>query len=211
MKKVLFVTMVVGLFLIGSTGLALATHVDLMPGDDVASASEAIPGSSLITSLTLPFDNINGEIRLKGTLYQEVRRAGLDGNLIYVYWINLDSETNDVIERMSTDNFRNVFTEVAYVADGGLTVPTDFTRSSGSGTTLGFEFSDFGDGAESSTKMWIKTNWPYYKNGQTHLEDGGTIDFDTHAPSRIPEPTSVMLLGMGLIGFAGSIRRKFMA
>jgi hypothetical protein len=43
-------------------------------------------------------------------------------------------------------------------------------------------------------------------NGELHVPNGESLDFTTNAPS-VPEPSSALLLGVG-IAFVGFLRRK---
>lgn len=214
MKKVLLATLIAVTYVVGSSCLAMATHVDLLPGSTVSAAAEAIPGSSLVTSLVCNFVGKNAQniTKYTGTLYQEVRRDGSDGDLIFVYWVKNNSGSTDALSRITTTDYSNFFTEVAYVSGTGTPL-SDFTRSIISGSVVGFNFSSatgLPHGA-TSAKMWIKVNSPYYTIGSTQMLNGAISDCQTYAPSAIPEPTSMVMLGMGLFGAGVKLRRKFTA
>lgn len=211
MKKLVFVALLVGAFVFGSNGIAMATYVNLLPGASSVAVSDALPNSAFVTSVTSPFNKTEAGITMIGSLYQEVRRANSDGNLIYRYRLSLTSG-NDNIVLLSTINFRDVLTGVAYVPDdtATLTIPTQFRRSVDPGTTVHFDYIAMSPGSISAD-LWIKTNWPYYQDGSSTVQSGVSQNVFTYGPSKTPEPTSMVLLSIGLLGIGTKLRRKFMA
>ena len=206
----------VGVLITGLTGQVYASHVILVPGATETASDEAVPTSIALDSVTVAFDDV--EITgIKGTLYHEVRRDPSDGYLIFTYRIDntgpVNNATYDVIARLSTTNFSGFSTAVAY---DGATVPTDmppedFTRSPGGGSTVGFDFPSATGLPKGDTSpwMWIKTDAYVYTIGSSSIIDGATVDIDTFSPTAgTPEPSTMILFGVGLLGFGGRVLRK---
>jgi hypothetical protein len=80
-----------------------------------------------------------------------------------------------------------------------------------SGTTLGFGFTPPNGLMPGMTSyiLIINTNLPIFEPGVFSLQDDQTQNFVGYVPAAIPEPSSIALLGTGLLGAAGLARRKF--
>jgi hypothetical protein len=214
LKKIVLVLLLTGVLMVGLYHTeAFAAPVLLNPGDSLAAVASSMPSATFVTSIDRDYYGINDSIELMGTLHQEVWKENDTGYLIFVYKVNHGIGSDDPLGRITTTNYAGYKTWLAY--DLNSVAPAGFTRSAGSGSTIGFVF----PGAtglpqgDNSSIMWIKTDAFNYKSGGTNMIDGATASVQTYAPAPgTPEPASAMLLGMGLIGFAGRlIRRKFMA
>jgi hypothetical protein len=64
---------------------------------------------------------------------------------------------------------------------------------------------------QTSAVMVIETNARDWTAGLLSLQDGGTSDKVGFQPTITPEPSSASLLGFGLLGLVGMIRRKLFA
>ncbi len=213
MKKLLVVALLAGVVLaVGLANQAFAA-VSLNPGDNVVSVADSIPASTLWASLTIPFDLTSGSgNKIKGTLYEEVRRETGTNQLIFVYKVDNTGSgvAYDSFGRVTATSFTGFTTDVAY--ESASSIPDHFTRST-NGSVVGFIYGNGIPTGGDSVKMWIKTNAYLYGPGGTSIINGVTADLNTYGPKPgTPEPSSMVLLGLGLVGMCGrALRKKFTA
>ncbi|MFA5156283.1 MAG: PEP-CTERM sorting domain-containing protein [Candidatus Omnitrophota bacterium] len=202
MKKLLIAIVMCALVLGIS---ASAQAVSLMPGaGDSLSTGAAVPSGTLLFTLVEDFTGVDAltNIMFTGTLTQQVFKN--DTGMLFTYQFDNDLVAGrDAIHRMSITNFSGFTTDVDV-----LVANWEMERNS-SGGTIGFNH-PAGlevDPGETSPVFWVQTNAKNYTWGSTQLIDGGIATIKTYAPAT-PEPSSMVLLGMGILGLFGLGRKK---
>ena len=109
------------------------------------------------------------------------------------------------IERIFTSSFTGFSTDVGYNSTSGGVAPSTVDRGA-NGSVIGFNFplpgAAIGTG-QGSAILVIETNATNFTTGAVSVQDGVTAAGTGYAPSAIPEPTSMILLGTGIIVVVG--------
>ncbi len=145
-----------------------------------------------------------------------------NGLLDFFYQVNNSASSATSIERLSNTSFTGFVTSTGFLLNGSTLSGTTFVNGTVapatadrdiSGAVVGFNFfvpNEIGPG-QSSNVIVIATNAANFVVGNSEVLDGGSFTTTTFQPAAaptVPEPSSLALLGSGLISFAGVIRRK---
>jgi len=129
------------------------------------------------------------------------------GDLSFVYQASV--ATGD-LGRVTGSSFAGVLTHVginnplAPFITSGTATPTLITRSAGAGDVIGFNFipgiaPDAGS-SDTSFALIVRTNATTFNPGSIGVIDGGGQTLVGFAPTVIPEPGTLLLLGSGIAG-----------
>ena len=212
MKKILIIALAV-ICVLGVSSSAKAYVLDpvLSPSSLSSGASPIWANLSLVTqNLAIPFVGTvsGGKVWFTGTLDSKVYAdSTLGGNLMFTYQFtlapNIGPGNVDKVSITSIGDFSG------FTTDADVNGVAGYEMSRNTESSVNFNSLTLGGVAEGSTSplYWIQTNAKSYTTGTTQLQGYGNTQIETFAPAT-PEPSSMLLLGMGVLGLFGLKRKK---
>lgn len=201
--KRLLVTTLLGLFmLLGISGQAQAVSLPI-GGMFVAPVGAPSPGvANIVAPLVIPFTGTDagGKVWFTGTLTQWVKTSPM--GLVFEYQVANNAGSLAAITLTDTTDYDAYQTNVD--ATGAGVAPFFFSRAiPGNAVSILGIFNP----NVTSQLMWIQTNSQTTGWGTTQIQGTGNTKLTTYCPM-IPEPTSMVLLGLGALGLFGLRKRK---
>jgi hypothetical protein len=193
-------------------------------------ATPLAPGATVIPAAAATFGTAGGETLVTSSVgagapnfgnvasfwWTAVYRGGTGALcptcLSFYYQVRNDGTT--IVNRETDFVFGSFVTDV-YITAGAFdifvagTQAADSADREASGNTVGFNFGAVGSGTldpgEVSFVKIIRTNATDFASGGSSIIDGGTSNRVTFQP--VPEPSSIVLLGVGLLGVVATFGR----
>jgi hypothetical protein len=200
------------------TGTALANTIP--PGTNNAPPDTLTAGGSLLATMSGSFlFAAPPPATFSGTyttwVYSDPGNKICAGCLDFVYQVSNTTKNplppdQGIIERITASAFAGFTTDVGYTPGTGAVAPDGVSRSSSPGNVVGWNFLGTNlDPNQTSDLLVIETNAKFFGMGTISAQDGTAGSALGFAPSAVPEPMTMGLLGGGLalLGVA-RLRRK---
>jgi PEP-CTERM motif len=131
------------------------------------------------------------------------------GCLDFVINVSNNASSRDSIETISTGAFGLFLTDVGFNTASTGVIPFVVDRST-TGDVINFAYfqPNVIHPGQSSAELIIETNATHFTAGTISLIDQFTATVNGFAPTTIPEPASMALLGAGFLAFGSALRRK---
>jgi len=199
MKKLLITTLTCLMVL----GISTTARAVLLPlGGSFLPTGVASPGAAGVPLYTTTVNYLTSSGKALGIFTQNVRNStGNAGWIVYEYLFSSSNASTTDIIRLSSIDFGNF--AINADAIGVSVAPLAITRDS-FGSTVGANYLLHPN--NTTNLLWFEVNSPYIGLGHSYIQNGGQADIVTWCPV-IPEPTSMALLGLGVLGLFG-LRKK---
>ena len=127
-------------------------------------------------------------------------------DIVFVYQVSITSGDGG---RVTGGSYAGFNTDVFTNQDGaGTTAPVDAARSAGTGVVVGFDFNPNLLPGATSFLLIVDTNANTWVAGPMSVIDDNTFTTPGFAPAATPEPSTLSLLGTGLLAAGAGLRRK---
>ncbi len=202
MTKRRLAVLIFGVAVSGSTAFASTASLPVGGSVSPVPSNGSTPSGTLEATISGSFISTPSSA-FSGTYQAEVFLDPTTHDLDFYYKVS--DAGPDALSRISIVDFTSAITRVAYLTSGGI-APSEADRNTAK--TVGFDF--FGSGhvlASGTSSDWLEiaTNFKYYTSSTMFIQDGGQASVKAFAPSPVPEPLSMGLLGSGL-AFLGILR-----
>jgi hypothetical protein len=141
-------------------------------------------------------------------VFSDPNNTWCSGCLDFVY--EFTNNGLDPNERYSMSSFAGFNVDVGN-SPFGIHDPNTVSRSvSLNGSVISFNYDQFGNdvlAGETTAQLVIMTDARYFTSGFLSAQDGTAGSGVAYQPSAVPEPTSLFLLGSGVLAVGGILRR----
>jgi PEP-CTERM motif len=190
-------------------GVTARAHADpILPGGVINTPTTLSFGGTLVSSP--PVNNITTSLfsaNYSDKVYSDPNNTYCAGCLDFVYQIANIGKSGSVFS-LNAYNFGSFETDAGFLTQG--IDPSQITRSM-DGSFLTFTFSgpdnDLAPGTFSDFLV-IQTNATSFSPGGVSLQGGPSGNGPGSQPSAVPEPSSLILFGSGLLGLAVFAKKK---